>query len=119
MIQVKSIFKEASGDDGLRILVERIWPQKAPRGKRNRTVWIRDVSPSADLAVWFSSDPRKWDEFLTRYHKELMTKDDFIRELYSRSRNGGMTLVHGSNDDYYNTAMALKIFLEKYGRPAE
>jgi uncharacterized protein YeaO (DUF488 family) len=113
MIQLKSVHDDSSDHDGVRVLVDSVWPRRVSRERTRLDVWMRDVAPSAPLFQWFSHDPAKWQEFVSRYHRELEQKDDFIRELMAQSTNGSLTLVHGSPYPLYNSAAALKMYLER------
>ena len=117
MIQLKSVHDDRSDHDGVRVFVDSVWPRRVSREQTQLNVWMRDVAPSPGLFRWFSHDPAKWKEFVIRYHTELLAKDDFIRELMNQSTQGGLTLVHGSPDPWYNSAVALKMYMEiKKGR---
>jgi uncharacterized protein YeaO (DUF488 family) len=117
MIMVKSIFDEASAGDGFRVLVEPFWPRKAHREKTHLNVWLRGLAPSPDLGASFSGNLLTWEEFVAGYHRELEENRDFIRDLQIHNRNGGLTLIHGAADEERNTAVALKMFLEKDSSP--
>jgi len=112
MIRVKSIFAEASDDDGFRVLVEPAWPRKAPREKTILRVWLKDLAPSPGLYSRYAGDLMTWEDFVARYHGELDRNRDFIRELQEQNHNGGLTLIHGSRNEERNTAVALKMYLE-------
>jgi len=113
MITVKSIYADASETDGFRVLVEPVWPRKAPREKTVMNVWFRDLAPSPGLESLYLRNRLNWDGFLMRYHRELEGKRDFVRELIEKNHEGSLTLLHGSLRDDQNTAVALKMFLEK------
>jgi uncharacterized protein YeaO (DUF488 family) len=112
MIKVKSIHTDRSDDDGFRALVEPVWPRKAHREKTFLNIWLRDLAPSPGLASLYSNNMLKWEEFVTRYHRELDNNRSFIKDLQDHNRNGGLTLVYGSGNENCNTAVALKLFLE-------
>jgi len=115
MIRLKSIYDDPSADDGLRVLVERSWPRGANRNRTLLHVWMRDVAPSAELSSGLYNHQVGWDEFVTRYHRELASKGEFVKELAARGTNGRLTLVHGSSNERFNTAAALKMYLENEG----
>jgi uncharacterized protein YeaO (DUF488 family) len=93
MINVKSIFANASDDDGFRILVEPVWPKKAPHGKT--VTWLRYLTPSLELYNRFASDMISWEDFIIQYHRELDQERKSLRDLQVYSRNGGLTLLYG------------------------
>jgi uncharacterized protein YeaO (DUF488 family) len=79
MIKIKRIYDKASEEDGLRILVDRLWPRGMSKGKAKVDLWLKEVAPSDDLRKWFSHDPQKWQEFKKRYGKELKDKQELLR----------------------------------------
>jgi len=111
MINVKSIFANASDDDGFRILVEPVWPKRAPHGKT--VTWLRYLTPSLELYNRFARGTISWEDFIIQYHRELDHERKSLRDLQVYSRNGGLTLLYGSGNTDHNTAVALKMFFEK------
>lgn len=63
MIQLKRAYEEPAKGDGLRILVEWLWPRGVSKDKAAMDLWLKDHAPSTDLRKWFGHDPEKWDEF--------------------------------------------------------
>jgi uncharacterized protein YeaO (DUF488 family) len=116
MIRVKRVYEPAAPNDGVRFLVDHLWP----RGMKKETVkldgWLRDVSPSNELRKWFGHDPAKWDEFQRRYFAELDRKPDTWQPLLQPPRQGNVTLVFSARDEEHNNAVALKNYLEKRGK---
>lgn len=113
MIKVKSIFAPPSVDDGLRVLVEPAWPRKVSREKKLVNVWLRDLAPSPALSELYSRNVIPWEGFVARYHGELSRNSEYFPDLQKHNRNGGLTLVHGSRSEDRNTAVALRMLLEK------
>ena len=71
MIKVKRVYEPPSEDDGVRVLVDRLWPRGLSRESAKVDLWLRDAAPSDELRRWFGHDPSKWDEFKRRYFEEL------------------------------------------------
>ena len=69
--RIKRIYEPASKDDGLRVLVDRLWPRGIAKQKARIDLWLRDLSPSDELRRMVHADPAKWDEFVTAYRREL------------------------------------------------
>jgi len=113
MIHLKRAYEEPSRGDGLRILVERLWPRGVSKEKAAIDLWLKDLAPSTDLRKWFSHDPEKWDEFRKRYWSELAQKGDLLVLLKHRTTEGPVTFVYASSDEEHNSAVALREFLEK------
>jgi uncharacterized protein YeaO (DUF488 family) len=109
MIKVKRVYDKQEKDDGVRVLVDRLWPRGISKSQIN--VWLKDIAPSNDLRKWFSHDPNKWEEFKSRYFKELNNnpKVKVLVELVKKSEN--ITLLYSTKSPY-NNAIALKEYLE-------
>lgn len=113
MIRLKRAYEEPSKQDGLRILVERLWPRGVSKQKAALDLWLKDLAPSTDLRKWFGHDPEKWDEFLKRYWSELGEKGDLLKLLKHRTTEGNVTFVFAAKDMERNSAVALKQYLEE------
>ena len=111
MIKLKRVYESASSEDGLRILVERLWPRGIKKSALKIDSWLKDVAPSDALRRWFSHDPRKWIAFRERYFKELDRNPEVGRGLADSARHGPVTLIYSSRDTERNNAVALKDFL--------
>lgn len=113
MIKLKRAYETPARSDGLRILVDRIWPRGLRKEDAAVDLWLKDLAPSSELRKWFGHDPQKWTEFKRRYFSELRGTGDLVRLLKYRCGEGTVTLVFGSKEERYNNAAALKEFLEK------
>jgi len=113
MIRLKRAYEEPSKQDGLRILVERLWPRGVSKQKAEVDLWLKDLAPSTDLRKWFGHDPEKWDEFRRRYWSELREKGDLLKLLKHRTTEGNVTFVFAAKDVERNSAVALKEYLDE------
>ena len=113
MIQLKRAYAEPSKRDGLRILVERLWPRGVSKEKAAVDLWLKELAPSTELRKWYSHDLEKWDEFRKRYWSELEQKGDLLVLLKHRTTEGPVTFVYAAHDEEHNSAIALKEFLEE------
>ena len=112
MIQLKRCYDAPSQTDGLRILVDRLWPRGVSKVKAAIDLWLKEVAPSTDLRKWFDHEPAKWESFVEKYFAELEQKGDLILLLKHRCNEGPVTFVYAARDDRYNHALALNQFLE-------
>jgi uncharacterized protein YeaO (DUF488 family) len=117
MIQLKRVYADSSPADGLRVLVDRLWPRGLSKERAAVDWWLKDVAPSTELRKWFGHDPAKWKEFQVRYRKELREKKDALELLKKKSAEQNVTLVYGARDEEHNQALVLKKILE--GRKRE
>ncbi len=112
MIKLKRVYENPAQEDGLRILVERLWPRGLAKEHAAIDMWLKDIAPSPELRKWFAHDPDKWKDFCERYRKELNQKQDLITILKEKNREGTVTFVYAAKDEKHNSALALKMFLE-------
>jgi len=110
-IRVKRVYDEPSGDDGFRVLVDRLWPRGMKKGDVRVDLWLPDVAPSTALRKWFSHDPSKWEEFKRRYFVELDEKKEVLKRLVEIARDGTLTLLFSACDVEHNQAVALREYL--------
>lgn len=112
VIQIKRVYEKPSRKDGLRILVDRLWPRGLTKERAAVNLWLKDVAPSTELRKWFGHDPVKWRQFQVRYRKELREKKDAIKLLKQKVKEHAVTLVYGARDEEHNEALVLKKLLE-------
>ncbi|ADX82059.1 DUF488 domain-containing protein [Saccharolobus islandicus] len=110
MIKIKRVYDPIEKDDGLRVLVDRLWPRGI--GKNKVDLWLKDIAPSDELRKWYGHDASKWDEFKRKYFEELDAnpKMSILLQLIRKGEN--ITLLYASKSPY-NNAIALKEYLEK------
>ncbi len=112
MIHLKRVYEEPSKKDGVRILVERLWPRGLSKERAAVDLWLKDVAPSPELRKWFGHDPERWEQFQERYRRELREKHDAVRLLRQRAKEGAVTLVYAARDKEHNGALVLKSLLQ-------
>lgn len=114
MIRLERVYDQGHSDaEGVRFLVERLWPRGIKKSSLKLDGWLRDVAPSTELRKWFSHDPEKWDEFKRRYVEELNAHREAWEPILEAARRGPVTLLFSSRDTEHNNAVALKDFLER------
>jgi uncharacterized protein YeaO (DUF488 family) len=113
MIRVKHVYDPPAKADGLRLLVDRLWPRGLAKPKAHVDLWLKDIAPSDELRKWYGHDPAKWPEFRKRYFRELAGKRDLVEELDAKSREGTVTLLYAARDGAHNNAVALEEYLAK------
>jgi uncharacterized protein YeaO (DUF488 family) len=113
MIGIKRVFETPAAEDGLRVLVERLWPRGMTKERAAVDVWLKDVAPSPELRKWYSHDLEKWQEFRKRYRNELQANREMLDQLHRMAAKGPLTLVYAARDEQHNSALILKEFLEE------
>jgi uncharacterized protein YeaO (DUF488 family) len=114
MIVIKRIYSKSLSNDNayFTILVDRLWPRGIRKDQVRIDLWLRDIAPSHQLRRWFGHDPAKWDEFKKRYFAELDSKEELVRVILDKAKNGPVCLLYGARDEKHNDAVALKELLD-------
>jgi uncharacterized protein YeaO (DUF488 family) len=113
MIKLKRVYEEEASNDGVRYLIERLWPRGVKKESLHIDGWLKDAGPSTELRKWFSHDPAKWQEFRRRYFAELNGVPDAWVPIRDAARRGTVTLLYSSHDTEHNNAVALKEYIER------
>jgi uncharacterized protein YeaO (DUF488 family) len=111
MIALKRVYEAPSHEDGLRILVERLWPRGLSKNNAKVDLWLKEIAPTTELRKWFGHDPQRWKEFQKRYAAELGHKKDLVALLKQKGKEGKVTLVYAARDEQCNSAVVLKRFI--------
>jgi uncharacterized protein YeaO (DUF488 family) len=113
MIRLKRAYEPASKGDGLRLLVERLWPRGVSKQKAKIDLWLKDLAPSTELRQWYGHDPAKWLQFRKRYRAELKGQGDLLALLKYVTHEKAVTFIYAASDVERNSAVALKELLEQ------
>jgi uncharacterized protein YeaO (DUF488 family) len=110
-IRIRRIYESASRSDGVRVLIDRLWPRGLTKQDAHSDQWLRELAPSTRLRKWFGHRPERWDEFRRRYALELGQQTMRLRELRSLARRRRITLLFSAHDEEHNNAVALRDML--------
>jgi uncharacterized protein YeaO (DUF488 family) len=113
VIKVKRTYDPPESDDGVRFLVDRLWPRGVKKEDLQLDAWLKDVAPSDNLRRWFGHDPAKWEEFQHRYFAELDGKAQALQPIRDAAGQGDVTLLYSARDVEHNNAVALRVYLEE------
>ena len=105
-IRIKRIYEPPAARDGLRILVDRVWPRGVSKQKAALDAWRKDVAPSTELRKWFGHKPERWAEFRNLYRRELKT-NPALEELQTFIKGRHATLLFSAHDEERNQAVVL------------
>ena len=112
-IQIKRVYEPADKKDGLRILVDRLWPRGLKKETAGIDEWLKAVAPSNSLRKWFGHDPSKWQEFQAKYRSELQ-QNDRVKDLLELAKiKMTVTLLYAAHDQEHNQAIVLQQFLNE------
>jgi uncharacterized protein YeaO (DUF488 family) len=117
-LRIKRVYKPPDEGDGVRILVDRLWPRGLSRDKARIDLWLKEIAPSDRLRRLFHGDPAGWEEFKSAYYAELEqpSAQSAVRSLLERLRREPVTLLFAARDETRNNAVALKEWLGRRAR---
>ena len=110
-IRLKRAYDPPSAEDGVRVLVDRLWPRGLRKTNAAIARWMKDIAPSTELRRWFGHDPERWPQFRRRYAEELREHAAELDELRELARHHPVTLVFGARDEIHNDAVVLRELL--------
>ena len=113
MIRIKRVYEPHATADGVRFLVERLWPRGIAKAALEMDGWLKDAAPSTELRRWFNHDPERWMEFKRRYVAELDDHSDAWEPILAKARRGRVTLLYSAHDVEHNNAVVLRDFLNR------
>ena len=70
-VEIKRVYEPASRTDGMRLLVDRLWPRGLAKASAAIDEWLRALATSDELRRWFHARPDHWQNFRKKYLKEL------------------------------------------------
>jgi len=108
MLSIKRIYEPPDKGDGLRVLVDRLWPRGVSKEDAELDLWLKEVAPTPELRTWFEHQPERFEEFSDRYRAELET-NPALDELLDAARGAKtVTLLYGARDPEFNHAVVLR-----------
>jgi uncharacterized protein YeaO (DUF488 family) len=110
-IQIKRVYDSVEQSDGIRVLVDRVWPRGVSKKQLQHDHWLKDVAPSTSLRKWFGHDRSKWEDFKTSYFSELDENPEPVQGLLYLASTQQLTLLFAAKDTEYNHAAALRDYL--------
>ena len=100
-IMLKRAYEKPARGDGIRVLVDRLWPRGIKKEDLRLDTWAKALAPSTELRKWFAHDETKWPDFRKRYRAELSAAgaSKIIRDLLASSKRAKtITLLYGAKD---------------------
>jgi len=118
-LQIKRIYDPYEESDGIRYLVDRLWPRGISKERAHLAGWLIDLAPSTSLRKQFGHMAEKFAEFSKLYRDELDSSpaaQAAAREVIQQSRHQTVTLLYGAKDTHDNQAVVLREYLEEKAR---
>lgn len=117
-IRVRRVHDPCTTDDGIRVLVDRVWPRGLRRDTAALDLWAREVAPSTELRKWYGHVPERFAQFESRYRDELATASAraTLDRLRTLAEGGVLTLLTATKDPDHGQAAGLAgLLLEAQG----
>jgi uncharacterized protein YeaO (DUF488 family) len=112
---IKRVYQPPGNEDGVRVLVDRLWPRGLSRERAQIDLWLKEIAPSDALRRRYHGDPAAWEEFKTAYYAELKQPpwQSAVRDLLDCLTREPVTLLFAARDETRNNAVALKEWLDQ------
>jgi uncharacterized protein YeaO (DUF488 family) len=110
-IRIRRAYDEPGSDDGLRILIDRLWPRGLSKSRLELDAWVKHLSPSNELRKWYRHDPKKFAEFRKRYSAELKAQGEGLAELRAAVKGRTVTLLTATKELELSHATVLRELL--------
>ena len=114
-LSIKRVYQPPDNEDGVRVLVDRLWPRGLLRERAQIDLWLKEIAPSNALRRRYHGDRAAWEEFKTAYYAELNQPpaQSAVRDLLDHLSRGPVTLLFAARDETHNNAVALKEWLDQ------
>ncbi|OYD07703.1 DUF488 domain-containing protein [Paludifilum halophilum] len=109
-IRVKRVYEAPGDEDGIRVLVDRLWPRGLSKEKARVDLWVKGLAPSEQLRKRFHKDG-DFASFAEDYRNEVNPRA--LEELLEKTGNGPVTLLYASKNKAENNAQVLKQLLKE------
>jgi uncharacterized protein YeaO (DUF488 family) len=108
-VRVRRVYEPPEPADGVRVLVDRLWPRGLSKDAARVDEWPKALTPSTELRRWYHAGEGSYEEFAERYEAELADPEaaellDRVRELASK---GDVTLLTASKTPEQSHAAVL------------
>lgn len=114
--QIKRIYDPPQESDGIRLLVDRLWPRGVSKERAKLDGWLKTLAPSPALRVWFGHRAENFAAFSLQYRAELDASaqaQTAAAQVISQSREGMATLLYAAKDPVINHAAILMDYLQE------
>lgn len=113
MFGIKRVYEKPDEGDGIRVLIDRLWPRGLKKEEAKIDHWMKEIGPSNTLRKWFGHKEEHWQEFKSRYMKELKDKNELLKQLIDLGKKKKVTLLYAAKNEEINNAQVLLEVLKK------
>jgi uncharacterized protein YeaO (DUF488 family) len=112
-VRVKRIYDDPKPEDGLRVLIDRLWPRGVSKERAAIDLWMKEIAPTSELRIWFGHRTDRFADFAARYGDELDGNPAVEQLVDVVARNPTVTLLYGAKDETVNHAVVLADYLAR------
>src|SRR5215469_13843733 len=112
-VAIKRAYDKPSAQDGIRILIDRLWPRGLSKAKLKIDAWPRELAPSTDLRKWYGHEPARFVEFRRRYRAELAEHADELKALRATVQGHAATLITATREIDLSHAAVMREILRR------
>lgn len=113
MIEIKRVYEKPDKSDGVRVLIDRLWPRGLKKEDAKIDHWMKEIAPSDSLRKWFAHKKEHWDAFRQRYAEELKSKKELLKQLRDLGKDQKVTLLYAAKETEINNAQVILEILKK------
>ena len=114
VINIKRVYEKPSKKDGLRILVDRLWPRGLTKAAAEIDEWAKAISPTTALRKWYNHEPERLKEFEKLYENELDENVETQEFIHQHKNEKIITLLFAGKEPKYSHAVVLRNYLAKH-----
>ena len=111
-IAIKRAYDEPSPQDGVRILIDRLWPRGLSKAKLKIDAWPRALTPSTHLRKWYGHEPDRFAEYRRRYRGELAEHVTDLEALRAMMKGRAATLITATREIDLSHATVMREMLQ-------
>ncbi|MGY6022906.1 DUF488 domain-containing protein [Streptomyces spinosirectus] len=117
-VRVRRVYESPEADDGVRVLVDRLWPRGLSKDAAHVDEWPKALTPSTDLRRWYHAGEGSYEEFSARYEAELDAPEaaELLDHIRKSAAKGTVTLLTAAKEPDTSHAAVLARLLEDGSR---
>ncbi|MER7949566.1 DUF488 family protein [Streptomyces sp. NPDC096079] len=118
-VRVRRVYDDPSPDDGVRVLVDRLWPRGLKKTDARIDEWPKALTPSTELRRWYHGTEGAYEEFRRRYEAELdaPAAAEALDRLRDLATAGTVTLLTAAKDPSASHTTVLRGLLGQSLKP--
>ncbi|EPJ42744.1 hypothetical protein STAFG_0200 [Streptomyces afghaniensis 772] len=108
-VRVRRVYDPPEPEDGVRVLVDRLWPRGLAKDAARVDEWPKTITPSTELRRWYHAGEGSYEEFAGRYEAELAAGEaaEALGHVRDLVRKGDVTLLTASKTPEQSHATVL------------